>query len=241
MVPPGVHEFAVKISELVPLRSMRECRVHRDVSGHPNVGKFFRSFTSAPYMLILTELLPGGDLRSVCERYTCGLPETTVVEIGLQVARALAHMHNRGVAHCDIKPDNVLLCDAFSLNGGNVVKVVDFGLVTEFRVDENGEVNVPVFGGTPGYRPVESMNGRLVDPRKVDSHCLGVMMCEMLTGQHPFVEPVDGGDDLAAQARFKASSAGMQAVILWLMDAEPRNRPSAAVTVELLRQLVPPR
>ena len=238
LVPHGM--FAVKISALDALgSSLRECRVHRDVSGHPNISAYFGQRVCGDFLLLLTELLRGGDLRSVCERYTSGLPEATVAKIGMQVASALAHMHARGVAHCDVKPDNVLVCEAFSSAGENVVKLVDFGLATEFCVDENEEASVPVHGGTPDYLPVEALGGRPVDPRKVDSFCLGVMLCEMLTGKHPFADFGGNVDDDVVDQRFAAASRGMQMVLGWLMESEPAKRPSAAEAVRFLRELVP--
>ena len=240
MVPDGVDAFAVKISPLDQLgSSLRECRIHRDVSGHSNISAFFRHRVCDNYVLLLTELVCGGDLRSVCERCVSGLPEATVAEIGMQVASALAHMNVRGVAHCDVKPDNVLVCEAFSSAGGNVVKLVDFGVATEFRVDGDGAASVPVRGGTPAYLPVEATASRPVDPRKVDSFSLGVMLCEMLTGKHPFADFGGNVEDDVVEQRLAAASRGMQLVVGWLMDNEPSRRPSAAEAVEFLRQLVP--
>ena len=69
----------------------------------------------------------------------------------------------------------------------------------------------------------------------VDSYCLGVMMCELLTGRHPFVDL--GGDEAEAERRWDAASAGMQAVLTWLMDDDPTNRPTPLQTVELLQAL----
>ena len=241
LVPAHVSEFAVKVSvadqcaSRPSLMSLHECRVHKLVSGHPNIGTFYNAFSRGPYVLSLTELLHGGDLRSVCEQWTTGLAEETVIDIGAQVASALAHMHARGFAHCDIKPDNVLLAETFSPHGANLIKLVDFGIATEFEVDEQDNASLSVVGGTPGYKPVEVEGGRPVDPRKVDSYCLGVMLCELLTGRHPFMDV--GGDEAEAERRWDAASAGMQTVLTWLMDDEPTNRPTPSQTVALLQEL----
>lgn len=120
----------------------------------------------------------------------------------VQVCRALDYAHSRGVLHGDIKPDNILLGDF------GEVYLADWGLA---RVDRTSEVRAamsdssppPEFtspiGGTPGYLAPEVAIGNWaeVDERS-DVFALGVMLYEILTGQHPFGCATDYATLLAA-------------------------------------------
>lgn len=106
------------------------------------------------------------------------------IDIGIQLAEALAYTHEKGVLHCDIKPTNVLLS-----NSGQAM-LLDFNL----SVDESAANSAP--GGTLPYMAPELLrllttcpsllkNGPQVDPR-VDVYSLGVTLYELLSGQLPF-------------------------------------------------------
>src|SRR5215471_18277356 len=87
---------------------------------HPNICTIhdFREHEGRP--LIVMEFMNGQTLRARMTSTPLRIPE--VVDIGIQVADALAAAHSRGIIHRDIKPDNVFLTD------DGFVKVLDFGL-----------------------------------------------------------------------------------------------------------------
>jgi len=113
------------------------------------------------------------------------------VRIALQVCRALAAAHGRGVVHRDLKPENVFL--QRSADSDEVVKIVDFGIAQLRSSDEAAAsehkrrrlTRTGMIFGTPEYMAPEQAAGKKADLR-VDIYALGVILYEMVTGAVPF-------------------------------------------------------
>ncbi|HSR41135.1 MAG TPA: serine/threonine-protein kinase, partial [Longimicrobiales bacterium] len=105
------------------------------------------------------------------------------VDLVLQVARGLEAAHRRGIVHCDVKPENVLVTPE------GTAKVVDFGLARFLDADRAG--GGPPRGTLP-YMAPELLRGEAVTPR-TDVWALGVTFHETLTGRRPF-HGSDGAD-----------------------------------------------
>jgi len=131
-----------------------------------------------PY--IVMELLEGETLEaSLTRRGPIGLAET--VEIVRQVGRVLAKAHDLGVAHRDIKPDNLILIEG---EMEPFVKVIDFGIAK--TGDDAGRVTTAgLVMGTPQYMSPEQLAGYDVDG-ETDLWALGVIAYRCLTGVLPF-------------------------------------------------------
>jgi tetratricopeptide (TPR) repeat protein len=107
-----------------------------------------------------------------------------MLEMGRQIAEALAHTHERGVLHLDLKPSNVLL----TADGRP--------LLLDFNLSVDGSIGASVIGGTLPYMSPEQLQeavlGRSYSSRPVDGRSdvfsLGVMLYELLAGRHPFGE-----------------------------------------------------
>jgi hypothetical protein len=100
-----------------------------------------------------------------------------VIELGLQIASALASAHARGVVHRDVKPQNVILTDE------GRPKVTDFGIARSSDVE-----SVTLTGtvmGTSEYIAPEQARGELVDYRS-DVYSLGAILYELSTGEVPY-------------------------------------------------------
>ncbi len=106
------------------------------------------------------------------------------VTIAADVAKGLSAVHAIGIVHRDVKPENIFL--ARSATGSIVPKLLDFGISKEWN-DTLSTQNGPLTG-TPAYMSPEQANGETtLDPR-TDIWSLGVVLYEMVTGKHPFVE-----------------------------------------------------
>ncbi|HVS04056.1 MAG TPA: protein kinase [Thermoanaerobaculia bacterium] len=133
------------------------------------------------------ELVPGAPLSQQLRRQ--GLPVTTALEVGIQVADALAAAHAAGIVHRDLKPANLMLTD------DGRVKVLDFGLARLAPAGDPG-ADAPTLAagslthsgmilGTLGYLSPEQAAGERADERS-DLFSLGVVLYEMLAGAAPF-------------------------------------------------------
>ena len=150
---------------------------------HPNICTVYEIDEYRGAAFIAMERVDGQNLKLHMARRT--LETREVVDIALQVARALEVAHAAGVVHRDIKPGNIIV----SRTGQ--VKVLDFGLARRYMLPSTGE---PVLDGStiPG-RPVGTANYMAperilqlpLDPRS-DLFSLGVVMYEMATGRLPF-------------------------------------------------------
>ena len=107
-----------------------------------------------------------------------------MIAVALGIAHGLAAAHERGIVHRDLKPENTFL------KSDGSVKLLDFGLAKLKLPADNKQVGaedtaISVLAGTAAYMAPEQARGEPADPRS-DLFALGVMMYEMLAGQHPF-------------------------------------------------------
>ncbi len=154
---------------------------------HPNILAVHDvgSCVAGPY--IVSELLSGSTLRERLDGKP--LPLKTALRYTVQLAQGLAAAHERGVIHCDVKPENL-----FVTNEGQL-KILDFGLakLTGARVVAPGaqlqslpaSTKISAILGTVEYMSPEQVHGREADHRS-DIFSTGAVLYEMLAGQRPF-------------------------------------------------------
>ena len=155
-------------------RLRREARAAANIS-HPAVATVYALEEVDGRLFIASEYIDGHSLRSEIESGT--LEWRRAIAIAIDIASALCAAHDAGVIHRDLKPENVLITRI------GAVKVVDFGIAQidsiNTRLTREGDVI-----GTPAYMAPEQLIGGTIDVR-VDIYAVGVILTEMLTGQHP--------------------------------------------------------
>src|SRR5258708_574225 len=130
------------------------------------------SCTSDDVPFLVMEYLDGETLAHRIDRELLDIAR--IASFGAQIASALVALHDAGVVHCDVKPENVLVL------GGERVKVIDFGVAR--RVDEPPPADATI-AGTPAYMAPEQWRGRPVPAS--DVYALGCVLYELATGDVP--------------------------------------------------------
>lgn len=152
---------------------------------------------------LVMEYLPGETLAQRIEASGGKLSPEESVNVGIQIASALAACHKHGVVHRDLKPGNVMLVPDPAMATGERLKVLDFGLAKLSEVREAVFVKTQsqaVFG-TPLYMSPEQCEGAGRVDAQTDVYALGCMLYEMLVGRPPFVG--DGTGQVIGQHLFK--------------------------------------
>jgi serine/threonine-protein kinase len=166
-------------------RLVREARATAALN-HPNVCHVYEVGEADGQAYIAMELVEGPTLSATLANGA--LPAARVLDYGRQLSSALAHAHDRGVVHRDLKSNNVIVTP------DGHVKVLDFGLarrLTEAEVAAAG-TQVPVSLTQPGvtvgslaYMSPEQLGGERAQVSS-DIWALGVMLYEMSAGMRPF-------------------------------------------------------
>ncbi len=177
-------------------RFFNEARAVNQIN-HPNIVEIV-DFVEDPhgYNYFIMELLDGRDLRKARELDGPFLIDRAV-EIGRQVASALAAAHDHGIVHRDIKPDNVLLLPREGKP--HFIKLLDFGIAKlSLGVSQEDRTRLGLVLGTPGYMSPEQAFGRPIDGR-ADVYSLGVLLFWMLLDRLPSasyspLEPMPEGE-----------------------------------------------
>lgn len=144
---------------------------------HPHIVTVYDAGLSAQGVYIAMARLRGRDLRHALAAGWRPRP-AAAAQLTRRVAEALAYAHEHGVIHCDIKPANI-----FVSNRGRPT-VLDFGIA---RVAHGAAVAAldGMVAGSPHYLAPEQLVGGPIDGR-TDVYALGVVLYEMLAGQHAF-------------------------------------------------------
>jgi predicted ATPase/tRNA A-37 threonylcarbamoyl transferase component Bud32 len=185
---------------LARARFLREARAAAKLH-HPNVANVFHYGEQDGQCYYVMELIEG---QTLAERINSkgALTPMEALQVGVQVARALAAAEACGLVHRDLKPANLMLTTSQTEEGDGVmgthdkgealyVKVIDWGLAkavtSEDRLDADqtgdGFVGTPAFASPEQFAPAP---GRRIDTRS-DIYSLGVTLWYVLCGRAPFV------------------------------------------------------
>jgi len=143
---------------------------------HPNVVTVYDQGADGRTLYLAMEYVPGSTLRDLLTERSALRPRETL-DILEGALAGLAAAHAAGIAHRDVKPENVLL------GGHHSVKVADFGLAR--LLSDATHTKSGMLIGTPAYLAPEQVAGGRTDFR-TDVYATGVVLFEMLTGRQPF-------------------------------------------------------
>jgi eukaryotic-like serine/threonine-protein kinase len=194
-------------------RLLQEVRLARRVT-HPAVVRVFDVGEADDEVFFSMELVEGQDLAAVL-RHAGRLAPGRVVEIARQLCAGLHAAHTEGVLHRDLKPANILV------DQHGRVRITDFGIAVP-----TGASGVYA-AGTPMYMaPEQRTPGASISPQ-TDIYTLGVVLYELVTGQHPTrVSPTSGITPPSELA--PGMNPGLENVILKALAPSPYDRPASA-------------
>ena len=237
------------LSEKVRTRFRQEAYVQANLK-HPNIVLVTDLVINEELLAIVMELVEGPSLEEVLAERPEVWSFKQVVGLMEPVLDAVAHAHERGVVHRDLKPGNVLLDRSRGRTKLGVPKVSDFGLAkilsSEMAMTRTGAR----MGSVPYMAPEQFEGSKNIDAR-ADVYALGMLLWRLLTGTLP-VDP----DDMRAvyglymgQTRIPpvtdlvpTCSAQFSETIAAALSTDPNDRPSTAALLleELERAGVEP-
>jgi predicted ATPase/tRNA A-37 threonylcarbamoyl transferase component Bud32 len=211
-------------------RFLREARAASALN-HPNIITVHDIGETAEGRFMVMELIEGSTLRDLANKERPSAE--TLVQVAIQVAKALATAHSAGIIHRDIKPENIMV------RSDGYVKVLDFGLahvMPEFKND-----TITIEGTDPGtllgtvrYMSPEQGRGEAVRTAS-DIFSLGIVLYELAAGAHPF--PADSQIEtlhaIMVQPPLPPSRLNpavpvlLESLILQMLEKDSRARPTA--------------
>jgi serine/threonine-protein kinase len=206
-------------------RFEREARAAAALA-HPGIVAVFDAEASASRAAIIFELVDGETLADRLAR-DGALPPAEAARIGAELAEALAHAHERGIVHRDIKPGNVLL------ERDGRARLVDFGIARLLERESAHLTTAGTVTGTLRYLAPEQLAGEEAAP-STDLYALGAVLFEMLAGW-PAFEATTPVALVEAQHHPPDAIAGVPrslgAISLTALDPDPARRPVSAAAM----------
>jgi serine/threonine protein kinase len=207
-------------------RFHREADIGRKLS-HPGVVKILPGEEQSR-VYIAMEWIEGQPLRQILDAEK-KLPIDRAVRMVLRVCEALGYIHENGVVHRDLKPDNIMV------DADDRIKLIDFGIAREAGARRLTYARLTKALGTPDYVAPEQVRNKRGDAR-CDLYAAGVMLFEMLTGELPFQgpNPITAmnqrlvADPIAVRSIEAAVSPQLEEIVHRALERDPQHRYQSA-------------
>lgn len=170
--PPKIFVAKIPLNKKFNAKFEEEAYILTKLAGHKGVPKVFDMIEIKNKSALIQEFISGKTLYEVIERE---LEEAEIESVVIQLADVVAHSHDIGIIHRDIKPGNVMV------QPDGTIKLLDFGAAKELR---EKEVSDTVTGSRP-YMAPEQIMGK--SQKRSDVWALGVVMYVLYTGMFPFL------------------------------------------------------
>ena len=238
--------YAMKQIDLSKVGSAKEVELcKREVLllqklNHPNINKYYKSFSINNCLYIIMEFMDNGDLNGFIkahEKFNKPVREVEVWNILLQSMNALEYIHSQNVIHRDIKPANLFMTN------DKTIKIGDFGVAAKMAGMKTNINNAANFSGTvvgsPMFMSPEMIREEEYD-KKTDVYSMGIAMYELCF----FQSPKKAGLNADGQVLFKDVAivknkniySNQLLTILQLMIEENKSkRPTSSELCQMIR------
>ncbi len=174
---------AVAVNEQARDKFLREVEVMRALQ-HPNIVRLYGQGSAGSVFYCLMEFCAGGSTDRLMTRRGGKLQLAEAGPIMLQALAGLAHAHQQGYVHRDLKPQNILLSGR---EGDWTAKVADMGLSKNFQeAGLSGHTFTGQYAGTGPFMPREQVINYKYARPFTDVWAMGATFYNMLTGQFPY-------------------------------------------------------
>ena len=149
---------------------------------HRNIVNVYELDRDGDFVFFTMELLDGEPLNKVIERlHLAAMRRSQAWQLIQQLGAGLAHAHDRGVVHGDLKPRNIFITREGEL------RILNFGAAHGFAAakSQSEHADYAPISGTPAYASCEQLEGRRAEPSD-DLYALACICYELLAGTHPF-------------------------------------------------------
>ncbi|MEZ0112322.1 serine/threonine protein kinase [Catenulispora sp. EB89] len=227
-------QVAVKVldalgPEATTRRRTGEVEAMAQFDGHPHIVRIIDAPpTGDGRRILIMPYYPGGDLLTRLKQ-DGPFPVAEAVRVGIQIASALAKVHETGFVHCDVKPANILINE-------HGYHLSDFGIVgTRSGTRTSSEFNVSV-----PWSPRETLAGEAATVQS-DLYSLGATLWHVLKGQSPFHDPggANSADEIEQRIMTRTAPAlalpggphELDQLVTALLAPRPASRPESAESV----------
>jgi 5'-AMP-activated protein kinase catalytic alpha subunit len=186
----GIHlltneKVAIKIFDKGKIKNEKEVEyIEREISilkklSHYNTIKLYNIIQNENFIFLIQEYVPNGELLHFLENpENMNLTENHICKIYQQIISGIEYLHDIGIAHRDLKLENILL------NRDKNIKIIDFGLSNKYN-KENGEL-LQSSCGSPCYAAPEMIKGIQYHGLDTDIWSSGILLYLMLCKSFPF-------------------------------------------------------
>lgn len=155
-------------------RFLQEAKIIGKAS-HENIVQFYGQGQWEEGLYIAMEFVQGISLRSLIESASLSLKNA--FSMGIQIAKALSHLHRHQIIHRDLKPENIMLTEEAK------IKLIDFGIAFMTNAELVQAINHKAFMGTPAYMSPEQKKPPHHISFASDIYSLGIVIYELITGK----------------------------------------------------------